>query len=91
MPNATSCRITTQRARAICTWRVARFIETKLITEKGHSNSYIREEAVPAHLSEEELNPLIDSRLVRIEDRYAHHKSKLTDDVLTDAVREHRY
>ena len=70
--------------------RVARFIETKLITEKGYRNSYIREEAVPAHLSEEELDRLIDSRLVRIEDRYGAPQIELTHDVLTDAVREHR-
>jgi WD40 repeat protein len=71
--------------------RVARFIETELITEKGFRNSYIREDAVANHqLTEEELDQLISSRLVRLEDRYGAPRIELTHDVLTGAVREHR-
>jgi len=69
---------------------VARFIETELITEKGFRDSYICEDAVPAHITEEELDRLISSRLVRLEDRYGAPRIELTHDVLTGAVREHR-
>jgi WD40 repeat protein len=70
--------------------RVARFIESELITEKGFRDSYIREDAVPAHLTEDELDRLISSRLVRLEDRDGAPRIELTHDVLTGAVREHR-
>ena len=70
--------------------RVARFIESELITEKGFRDSYIREDAVPAHLTEDELDRLIGSRLIRLEDRYGAQRIELTHDVLTRAVREHR-
>jgi WD40 repeat protein len=69
---------------------VKRFIETELITEKGFRDSYIREDAVPEHLTEAELDQLITSRLVRLEDRYGAPRIELTHDVLTRAVREHR-
>jgi WD40 repeat protein len=69
---------------------VAEFIESELITEKGFRNSFIREDAVPARLTEEELDQLISSRLVRLEDRYGAPRIELTHDVLTRAVREHR-
>ena len=70
--------------------RVADFIESELITEKGFRDSYIREDAVPSHLSDDELNQLIRSRLVRLEDRYGAQRIELTHDVLTGVVREHR-
>ncbi len=70
--------------------RVARFIESELITEKGFRDSYIREDAVPAHLTDDELTQLIHSRLLRLEDRYGAQRIELTHDVLTGAVREHR-
>lgn len=70
--------------------RVSRFIETELITESGFRDQYIREDAVPAHLTEDELDRLISSRLVRLEDRYGAQRIELTHDVLTGAVREHR-
>jgi WD40 repeat protein len=70
--------------------RVARFIESELITEKGYRDSFIREDAVPTHLTEEELAQLISSRLVRLEDRYGAQRIELTHDVLTRVVREHR-
>ena len=35
--------------------RVAEFIESELITEKGFRNSYAREDAVPSRLTEDEL------------------------------------
>jgi WD40 repeat protein len=69
---------------------VAEFIESELITEKGFRNSFIREDAVPARLTEEELDRLISSRLVRLEDRYGAPRIELTHDVLTRAVKEHR-
>ena len=46
-PNTTPCPTTTRRACVTCQTRVARFIETELITEKGFRNFYIREDAVP--------------------------------------------
>ena len=70
---------------------VARFIESELITEKGFRDSYIREDAVPKYLTEDELEQLIQSRLLRLEeDRYGAQWIELTHDVLTDVVREHR-
>lgn len=70
--------------------RVASFIETELITEKGFRDFYIREDAVPTHLTEEELDRLIELRLLRLEDREGAQWIELTHDVLTDVVREHR-
>jgi hypothetical protein len=70
--------------------RVARFIESELITEKGFRNSYAREDAVPSLLTEDELAQLISSRLLRLEDRYGAQRIELTHDVLTGVVREHR-
>jgi WD40 repeat protein len=70
--------------------RVARFIETELITETGFRDSYIRQDAVPAHLTEDELAQLISARLLRLEDRYGAQRIELTHDVLTRVVREHR-
>ena len=70
--------------------RVAGFIESELITENGFRNSYVREDAVPAHLTEDELARLIDSRLLRLEDLYGEQRIELAHDVLTGVVREHR-
>lgn len=70
--------------------RVASFIETELITEKGFRDFYIREDAVPKYLTEEELDRLIELRLLRLEDRDGAQWIELTHDVLTDVVREHR-
>jgi len=70
--------------------RVARFIETELISEKGFRDSFIREDAVPTHLTEDELAQLISSRLLRLEDRDGAQWIELTHDVLTRVVREHR-
>ncbi|MFD4267814.1 hypothetical protein [Rhodococcus sp. NPDC058481] len=70
--------------------RVAGFIESELITEKGFRNSYPREDAVPSHLTDDELTQLINSRLLRLEERYGAQRIELTHDVLTRVVREHR-
>ena len=70
--------------------QVGRFIETELITEKGHRNSFAREDAVPSHLSEDELDRLIRARLIRLEERYGTQRIELTHDLLTKAVRVHR-
>jgi len=70
--------------------RVAEFIESELITEKGFRNSYAREDAVPSHLTDDELNRLIRMRLLRLEERYGAQRIELTHDVLTGVVREHR-
>ncbi len=70
--------------------RVARFIESQLITEKGFRNSFAREDAVPSMLTDDELDQLIGSRLVRLEERYGAQRIELTHDVLTGVVREHR-
>ena len=69
---------------------VSRFIESELITEKGFRNSYIREDAVPAHLTDDQLDQLISSRLLRLEESYGAQRIELTHDVLTRAVRDHR-
>ena len=70
--------------------RVADFIESDLITEKGFRNSYAREDAVPSHLTEDELARLIGSRLLRLEEYHGAQRIELTHDVLTGVVREHR-
>ena len=70
--------------------RVADFIESELITEKGFRNSYAREDAVPSRLTDDELARLIGSRLLRLEERYGAERIELTHDVLTGVVREHR-
>lgn len=69
---------------------VAKFIEDQLITEKGFRNSYAREDAVPAVLTEEELNGLIGMRLLRVVEYHGAQRIELTHDVLTKVVREHR-
>ena len=63
--------------------RVAEFIESELITEKGFRNIYAREDAVPSRLTEDELAQLISSRLLRLEDHYGAQRIELTHDVLT--------
>lgn len=70
--------------------RVAKFIENQLITERGFRNSYAREDAVPAYLTDAELTQLIRQRLLRLEERYGAQRIELTHDVLTGVVREHR-
>ncbi|MGO9381148.1 MAG: hypothetical protein ACLP4W_03395 [Mycobacterium sp.] len=70
--------------------RVARFIESELISEKGFRDSFIREDAVPTHLTKDELAQLISSRLLRLDDRDGAQRIELTHDVLTRVVREHR-
>ena len=70
--------------------RVADFIESELITEKGFRNSYAREDAVPSRLTDDELAQLIGSRLLRLVEHYGAQRIELTHDVLTGAVREHR-
>ncbi|WP_204803393.1 hypothetical protein [Mycobacterium riyadhense] len=70
--------------------RVAQFIESELITEKGFRNSYVREDAVPSRLTDDELTRLIGARLLRLEERYGAQRIELTHDVLTGVIREHR-
>ncbi|MEU3012174.1 WD40 repeat domain-containing protein [Nocardia asteroides] len=70
--------------------QVAEFIESELITEKGFRDSYPREDAVPSRLSGDELDRLIRSRLVRLEEYHGAQRIELTHDVLTGVVREHR-
>jgi hypothetical protein len=62
---------------------VASFIETEPISERGFHDSYIREDAVPARLTEDELDRLISRRVVRLEERYGAPRIELTHDVLT--------
>ena len=69
---------------------VSEFIESELITEKGFRNSYARDDAVPAHLTQGQLDRLIGRRLLRLEERYGAQRIELTHDLLTRAVREHR-
>ena len=70
--------------------RVADFIESELITEKGFRDSYARDDAVPTHLTDDELAQLIRLRLLRLEEYHGAQRIELTHDVLTDVVREHR-
>lgn len=70
--------------------RVAEFIESELITEKGYRDSFAREDAVPSRISEDELSRLIGSRLLRLEEYHGAQRIELTHDVLTGVVREHR-
>ncbi|SON62239.1 Protein TolB [Mycobacterium simulans] len=70
--------------------RVAQFIESELITEKGFRNSYAREDAVPLRLTDDELTRLIGARLLRLEERYGAQRIELTHDVLTGVIRERR-
>ncbi|HYI12161.1 MAG TPA: hypothetical protein VEK57_24115 [Thermoanaerobaculia bacterium] len=65
---------------------VSRFIEADLITEKGFRNSYAKDDAVPAFLTEEQLDRLINRRLLRVEERYGTARIELTHDLLTRAV-----
>lgn len=65
---------------------VSRFIEADLITEKGFRNSYAKDDAVPAILTEEQLGRLINRRLLRVEERYGTARIELTHDLLTRAV-----
>jgi WD40 repeat protein len=69
---------------------VSRFIETELVTEKGFRNSYAVDDAVPAHLTGEDLGHLVNRRLLRVEERYGAERIELTHDLLTRAVVEHR-
>ncbi|MFC8383106.1 hypothetical protein [Nocardia sp. NPDC057272] len=70
--------------------RVAAFIESELITEKGFRDSYAREDAVPSRLTDDDLARLIGSRLVRLEEYHGAQRIELTHDVLTGVVRDHR-
>ena len=65
---------------------VSRFIESDLITEKGFRNSYAKDDAVPAFLTEGQLDRLINRRLLRVEERYGTARIELTHDLLTRAV-----
>ena len=70
--------------------RASRFIETELITAKGFRNSYAKDDAVPAYLAPEQLDRLINQRLLRLEERYGTVRIELTHDLLTKAVLERR-
>ena len=69
---------------------VAQFIESELITENGFRDSFVREEAVPSRLTDDELTLLIRSRLLRLEERYGAQRIELAHDAITDVIREHR-
>jgi hypothetical protein len=69
---------------------VSRFVETQLITERGFRNSYAKDDAVPAYLGPEQLDQLINRRLLRVEERYGALRIELTHDLLTRAVMEYR-
>jgi len=69
---------------------VPRFVETELITEKGFRNSYARDDAVPVHMSEAQLQRLVNMRLLRTGESYGAPRIELTHDLLTRVVREHR-
>ena len=74
----------------VCRSAASLFIEEQLITENGFRNSYAREDAVPKYLTEDQLDRLIDLRLLRLEEHYGAQRIELTHDVLTRIVGEHR-
>jgi WD40 repeat protein len=65
---------------------VSRFIESELITARGFRNSYAKDDAVPGFLTEEQLERLINRRLLRVEERYGTARIELTHDLLTRTV-----
>ncbi|QRY47094.1 hypothetical protein JVX93_09990 [Mycolicibacterium boenickei] len=69
---------------------VAEFIENQLITKTGFRDFEAVEDAVPSHLTHEELDQLIDSRLVRLAEYHGTQRIELIHDVLTGTVRDHR-
>lgn len=70
---------------------VSRFIEEELITDRGYRNSYAVEDAIGHGLiASEELDLLINRRLLRRAEQYDVVRVELTHDVLTQAVREER-
>ncbi len=71
--------------------RVAEFIETELITERGFRDSFPKEDAIQnGSLTEDELRTLEDRHLLRLEQHYGTPRIELTHDILTRAVREER-
>ena len=70
---------------------VKRFVATQLITEKGYRDSYDVDDALALHgVTREELNRLVDRRLLRIEPYGRTEHVELTHDVLTNIVRNER-
>ena len=70
---------------------VPRFIEEELITDRGYRNSYVVEDALSRGLiTREQLDQLINRRLLRRAEQYDVSRVELTHDVLTQAVREER-
>ena len=72
MPDAERDTLSNYYLSCVCDLRpqVARFIEDELITEKGFRNNYAREDAGPSRLNDDELDRLVGSRLLRLEDHY---------------------
>ncbi|QZH66283.1 WD40 repeat domain-containing protein [Mycolicibacterium farcinogenes] len=69
---------------------VAEFIENQLITKTGFRDFEAVEDTVPSRLTHEELDQLIDSRLVRLAEYHGTQRIELIHDVLTGTVRDHR-
>src|SRR5262249_31215171 len=70
---------------------VPRFIEEELITDRGYRNSYAVEDAIGRGLiTREQLDQLINRRLLRRAEQHDIARVELTHDVLTQAVREER-
>lgn len=69
---------------------VAKFIENQLITKTGFRNFEAVEDAVPSRLTQDELDKLIDLRLVRLAEYHGTQRIELIHDVLTGTVRDHR-
>ncbi|MFV8048274.1 hypothetical protein [Mycobacterium sp. 48b] len=69
---------------------VAEFIEDKLITTTGFRDFEAVEDAVPSRLTRDELDQLIDLRLVRLAEYHGTQRIELIHDVLTGTVRDHR-
>lgn len=72
--------------------RVARFIETELISASGFRNSYVLDDAINKNqLTDGEFDWLQnDRRLLRLEDRYGTPRIELIHDVLTSVVAKSR-
>lgn len=71
--------------------RARQFVEDQLITEHGFRNSYSVEDALAyGFVTAQELERLVDGRLLRLEHHLGTDRVELTHDLLTKAVLEER-
>jgi WD40 repeat protein len=67
------------------------FVEDELITDRGYRDSYALEDALLSPgVAQQELDALIDRRLLRVDERQSVRRLELTHDVLTRVVKDSR-